>query len=51
VLVGSRDRRALWRACGDDQFGTIVKLLLLTGCRRMEICGLRWLDFVAERQP
>src|SRR5262245_566519 len=33
---------ALWRACGDDPFGKIVKLLLLTGCRRMEICGLRW---------
>ena len=39
---------ALWRACGDDQFGTIVKLLLLTGCRRMEICGLRWSELDME---
>jgi integrase len=39
---------ALWRACGDDAFGKIVKLLLLTGCRRMEICGLRWSEIDME---
>jgi integrase len=39
---------ALWRACGDDAFGKIVKLLLLTGCRRMEICGLRWSELDLE---
>jgi integrase len=34
---------ALWRAAGEaGAFGKIVKLLILTGCRRMEICGLRW---------
>ena len=38
----------LWRACGDNQFGTIVRLLLLTGCRRMEICGLRWSELDLE---
>jgi integrase len=32
---------ALWGACGDDDFGSIVKLLVLTGCRREEIGGLR----------
>ena len=39
--------RALWQAAGDDQFGVIVKLLALTGCRRSEIGDLRWpeLDF------
>ena len=31
-----------WAACGDDDFGKIVKLLLLTGQRRNEIGGLRW---------
>ena len=25
----------VWRACGADQFGTIVKLLILTGARAM----------------
>jgi integrase len=32
----------VWAACGDDEFGKIVKLLILTGCRREEIGGLKW---------
>lgn len=27
----------VWRACADDQFGSIVKLLILTGARRDEV--------------
>jgi integrase len=27
----------VWKACGDDQFGGIVKLLILTGARRDEV--------------
>jgi len=27
----------VWNACGDDQFGRIVKLLILTGARRDEV--------------
>ena len=45
----SRDRvlkdtelAAIWRACGDDDFGRIVRLLILTACRREEIGGLKW---------
>jgi integrase len=34
--------KAIWHACLDDDFGNIVKLLLLTGCRRDEIGALRW---------
>jgi integrase len=34
--------KAIWNAAGDDDFGKIVKLLLLTGCRRDEIGALRW---------
>jgi integrase len=34
--------KAIWDACLDDGFGKIVKLLLLTGCRRDEIGALRW---------
>jgi integrase len=33
---------AIWKACGDDDYGRIVKLLMLTGCRRSEIGELRW---------
>jgi integrase len=40
---------SIWNACRDDDFGRIVRLLLLTGCRREEIGGLRWneIDFEA----
>jgi integrase len=33
---------AVWRACGDDAYGAIVRLLILTGQRREEIGGLRF---------
>ena len=31
----------VWKACGDEQFGNIVKLLLLTGARRDEVATCR----------
>ncbi|WP_038968037.1 tyrosine-type recombinase/integrase [Bradyrhizobium diazoefficiens] len=34
--------RIIWCNCLDDDFGKIVRLLLLTACRRDEIGGLRW---------
>jgi integrase len=42
----------VWRACGDDAYGAIVRLLMLTGQRREEIGGLRFDEFVelAERR-
>jgi integrase len=33
---------AIWNAAGDGDYGTIVKLLMLTGQRREEIGGLCW---------
>jgi integrase len=39
---------AVWRTCGDDDFGRIVKLLILTGCRREEIGGLKWSEIDLE---
>lgn len=32
---------AIWRACDDDDYGRIVRLLILTGQRRDEVGGLR----------
>jgi integrase len=40
---------AIWRACGDDDFGRIVRLLALTGCRRQEIGSLRWGEIDYEK--
>ena len=36
------DLRNIWRALNGDQYGAIVKLLILTGARRDEVGGLRW---------
>jgi integrase len=41
-VLSDDELRKVWNACGDDSFGRIVRLLILTGCRRQEIGGLRW---------
>jgi integrase len=33
---------AIWRGCGDDDFGRITRLLILMPSRRSEIGGIRW---------
>jgi len=33
---------AIWKACGDDHYGKIIRLLILLGARRQEIGGLAW---------
>jgi integrase len=54
--IKSRDRvladeelRVIWNACRDDDFGRIIKLLILTGCRREEIGALRWPEIDLDR--
>ena len=53
---GSRERTLtedelaeVWCALGDDQFGDIVRLLILTGQRREEIGALRWNEVDLDR--
>jgi integrase len=57
----SRDRvlkdhelRAIWKQAGDDHYGAIIKLLMLTGQRADEIASLQWSEItettVAERR-
>jgi integrase len=48
VLV-DKELRAVWLAAGDNQYGVIVKLLMLTGQRANEIAGLRWSEIDFER--
>jgi integrase len=40
---------AVWRAAGDDDFGKIVRLLILTGQRRSEVGGMTWGEIDTER--
>jgi integrase len=39
----------IWRGCRDDDFGRIVRLLLLTGARRDEIGDLAWNEIDFDR--
>src|SRR5262249_25084194 len=41
--------RAIWNACGDDDYGAIVKLLMLTGQRRDEIARLSYAEIKDAR--
>ena len=40
---------AVWNACRDDDYGRIVRLLILTGCRRDEIGGMVWQEFNRDK--
>jgi integrase len=52
AVAGSRERvlsdaeiKTVWAATSDGtEYGAIVKLLMLTGCRRNEIGGLKWTE-------
>jgi integrase len=57
VEPGPREREltdeelaAVWNACGDDDFGRIIRLLILTGARRAEIGGMRWSEFDFDKE-
>jgi integrase len=38
----------VWQALGDDVYGSICKLLVLTGCRKREIGALRWSEIKGD---
>jgi integrase len=39
----------VWRACDDaSEHDVIVKLLILTGCRRIEVGGMRWSEIALD---
>ena len=41
-VLADIELRDIWCAAGDDRYGAIVKLLMLTGARRDEIASLQW---------
>jgi integrase len=41
-VLNDDEIRVIWRNCDDDDFGKIIRLLLLTACRREEIGALQW---------
>jgi integrase len=40
-VLADRELAEIWRACRDDDYGRIIKLLMLTGQRRNEVGGMR----------
>jgi integrase len=40
---------AIWKACRDDDYGRIVRLLILTGQRRDEVGSMRWEEISLEQ--
>ena len=40
----------IWQACGDDEYGRIVRLLILTGQRRDEVGGMHWSEINAPER-
>jgi integrase len=41
-VLANGELKRIWNAASDDTYGTIIKLLILTGQRRGEIAQLRW---------
>ena len=41
-FLSADEIKIVWDSAGDDDYGTIVRLLILTGQRRDEIAELRW---------
>jgi integrase len=46
--LSDEEAATLWNALPDDSYGRVVKLILLTGCRRGEIGGLQWSEIDTE---
>jgi integrase len=46
-VLADAELAALWRAAGtfDGPFGSMVQILILTGCRRDEVRGALWAEF------
>jgi integrase len=43
-VVHDEELAAIWGACRDDEYGRIVRLLILTAQRREEVGGMRWAE-------
>lgn len=41
-VLSAAELKAIWLSCLEDDFGRIVRMLMLTAARRDEIGGLRW---------
>jgi integrase len=47
-VLSDTELRTVWQALEDDDYSTIVKILILTGQRVNEIAGLRWSEIADD---
>jgi integrase len=47
-VLSDAELAAVWNASGDDDYGRIVKLLIITGARRREVGGMSWSELEHE---
>ena len=50
-MLSDEELAAIWGACRNDDFGRIVRLLILTGQRREEVGGMNWSEFESGPRP
>jgi integrase len=48
-VLDDHEIRLVWQHAGSDQYGAIIRLLMLTGSRREEIGDLRWSEIDFEQ--
>lgn len=48
-VLADAELAEIWRACRDDDYGRIVKLLMLTAQRRDEVGGMAWSEIDQEK--
>src|SRR5215204_6041088 len=48
-VLSDEELAAIWGACRNDDFGRIVRLLILTGQRREEVGGMNWSELDLAR--
>jgi integrase len=48
-VLSDAELAAIWNGAPEYNYGRIVKLLILTGCRREEIGGLKWSEVDTDR--
>lgn len=49
-VLSDDDLREIWTACGDDDYGKIIRLLILTAQRRDEVGAMDWGELDLEKQ-
>jgi integrase len=48
-VLSDEELARIWAACRDDDYGRIVRLLILTGQRREEVGGIAWSEVDLQR--